>query len=259
MKTDAVHRPRNNRAAARGKGAAGRSLALLADRLAAAVAKLRFAPPVAHVYNPLVYARRPHHAYLRLYARRGVQSLLLGMNPGPWGMVQTGVPFGEVGVVREWLRICEPVDAWPAAHPKRPVLGFACARSEVSGARLWGWARARFHEPAAFFRRFFVANYCPLAFLSATGRNLTPDALPAEQVEDLLELCDRALREVVEVLRPRRVIGVGAFAARRAAVALGGAPPVGQVLHPSPASPAANRGWAAVFETQLAAMGIALE
>lgn len=256
-----AHPPvRRRRPSARPRASAGpgECLALLADRLAACVSKLRFSSPVTHVYNPLLYARRAHHAYLRRYARPGIKALLLGMNPGPWGMVQTGVPFGEVGIVRNWLRIRESADPWPGAHPGRPVLGFDCTRSEVSGARLWGWARARFLDPARFFRKFFVVNYCPLAFLAASGRNITPDKLPAKQAAELLELCDVALRETVTILRPERVIGVGAFAARRAAAALRDGIPIGQILHPSPASPAANRGWATVIEKQLAAMRIEL-
>ena len=31
--------------------------------------------------------------------------VFLGMNPGPFGMAQVGVPFGEVAAVRDWLRI----------------------------------------------------------------------------------------------------------------------------------------------------------
>jgi hypothetical protein len=151
--------------------------------LAREVADLRFGRPTACVYNPLVYARRPHEAYLETYARKGVGAMLVGMNPGPWGMAQTGVPFGEVGLVRDFLGIDERVDRPAVEHPKRPVEGFACTRSEVSGRRLWGWAREA---------------------LGDSG------------------------------------------------------PPVGTILHPSPASPAANRGWARQAERQLAALGVRL-
>src|SRR5688572_32536315 len=95
------------------------------------------------------------------------------MNPGPFGMAQTGVPFGDVAMVRDWLGIVAAVAKPRDEHPKRPVLGFECQRSEVSGARLWGWARARFGTPQRFFERFFVANYCPLAFMESSGANRT--------------------------------------------------------------------------------------
>jgi single-strand selective monofunctional uracil DNA glycosylase len=227
--------------------------------LAGRVQALHFGPPTACVYNPLVYARRPHEAYLDRYARQGVDTLLVGMNPGPWGMAQTGVPFGEVALVREFLGIDEPVDQPLAVHPKRPIEGFACRRSEVSGQRLWGWARERYRSPQRFSRSFFVTNYCPLVFMEASGRNRTPDKLPGREREPLFAVCDEALRRLVAWCGPKRVIGVGAFAAARAGAALGEeGPPIGTILHPSPASPAANRGWARQAERQFAQLGIAI-
>ncbi len=220
---------------------------------------LVFRPPTACTYNPLVYARRSHEAYLDRYARQGVDAILLGMNPGPWGMAQTGVPFGEVQLVREFLGIVEKVDQPARVHPKRPIEGFACMRSEVSGRRVWGWVKDRFGSPDAFSSRFLVANYCPLVFMEASGRNRTPDKLPAVEREPLFELCDEALRRLVTWCTPARVIGVGGFAAGRARAALGAdGPPIMSILHPSPASPAANRGWVAQVERQLLAQGIEL-
>lgn len=228
-----------------------------ARELSRELAGLRFSPPVAYVYDPLQYARGVHEAYLERYGTAPREVLLLGMNPGPWGMAQTGVPFGEVTTSRDWLGLEGPVGRPPREHPKRPVLGFACRRSEVSGARLWGWARERFGTPAAFFRRFVVLNYCPLLFLEAGGKNLTPDKLPAAERAPLLAACDRALRRLAEHYRPRLVVGIGAFAeesARRALVGLDLR--LGTVLHPSPASPMANRGWAPQAERQLKALGL---
>ncbi|MBX3245859.1 MAG: single-stranded DNA-binding protein [Myxococcales bacterium] len=228
--------------------------------LSDAVDRLRFAAPVTHVYNPLVYARAPHEAYLRRYGAGPKEALLLGMNPGPFGMAQTGVPFGEVEHVRDWLGVEARVDKPAGEHPKRPIEGFDCARSEVSGRRLWGWAKERFGTPERFFERFFVVNYCPLVFMEGpTGKNRVPEKLPAEEREPLFAACDEALRRVVETLRPRWVLGVGAFAAKRAEEVLAGADVrFGQILHPSPASPVANRGWAPQAEAQLAALGIAI-
>lgn len=214
--------------------------------------------PVTHVYNPLVYAWKAHCEYLRLYgAGASREVVLLGMNPGPWGMAQTGVPFGEVSLVRGWLGIEVAIDPPAGEHPKRPVLGFSCRRSEVSGRRLWGWARECFSKPEFFFQRFFVANYCPLMFLEASGRNRTPDRLPIAERKPLLRLCDRGLRRTVETLRPRWVVGIGRFAEQRARHALQGTDiAVGGVLHPSPASPAANRNWQRHFVEQLTKLGI---
>ncbi len=234
-------------------------LTTIADELASAVDDLGFGAPVAHVYNPLVYARAAHHAYLKLAGAAPGRVVLLGMNPGPWGMTQTGVPFGEVAYVREWLGIDVPVEAPAVQHPKRPILGFDCRRSEVSGRRVWGWAEQRFEGPAAFFKRFLIWNYCPLAFLLESGANLTPDRLPAREKAPLFQACDRALRQAVEALEPRLVVGIGAFAEERARRALADLNvPVGRMLHPSPASPAANRGWREQAERDLRALGVAL-
>ena len=220
---------------------------------------LSFGPPVTHVYNPLDYARAPVERYLEMAAAGRSQSLLLGMNPGPWGMAQTGVPFGTVSRVRDWLGIEAPVERPANEHPRRPVLGFGTERDEVSGLRVWGWAQARWGTPERFFERFFVANYCPLLFLEASGSNRTPDKLPADERAALFAPCDAALRELVAVISPVRVIGVGVFAEQRARAALADTGlPIGRILHPSPASPVANRGWAEQAEKQLAALGVPL-
>lgn len=218
---------------------------------------LQFAAPTTHVYNPLDYAWEPHRLYLERFGGASGRVVLLGMNPGPWGMAQTGVPFGEVELVRDWMGIEAPVNKPKGEHPKKRVEGFACTRSEVSGARLWGWARERFGTPEAFFERFFVVNYCPLLFLEESGKNRTPDKLPAHEASAVQERCDRALRDLVAALAPSRVIGVGVYAEKRAKEALAGnAFPIGRILHPSPASPVANRGWAPQAEKQLAALGV---
>ena len=227
--------------------------------LARAVDGLRFGPPVAHVYNPLNYAGPAHGQYLEKYCRQGTKVLLVGMNPGPWGMAQTGVPFGEISLVRDWLGIADGVSRPKAQHPKRPIQGFECRRSEVSGRRLWGWAKSRFGTPEAFFAKFFVWNYCPLAFLEESGRNLTPDKLPIKERRPLFEVCDRALEDMVAFIQPSHVLGVGKFGEARARAVVGAKLAVGSILHPSPANPAANRGWAEQIEKQLRSFGISLQ
>lgn len=234
---------------------AGRLIAA-ARELSAALAPMRFAPPVSHVYNPLDYARMPHEQYLSRFGNGRRRVVFVGMNPGPFGMVQTGVPFGEIDAVRNWMGIEAAVEKPATENPKRPIEGFACPRSEVSGRRLWGLFAQRFGTADAFFAGHFVANYCPLAFFDH-GRNLTPDKLPASETAPLEAACDAHLRTLVEVLEPEWVIGVGGFAEARAAEALAGMDlRIGRVLHPSPASPAANRGWAEAATKQLQALGV---
>ena len=232
----------------------------IVDDLSDRVSGLSFGEPVSHVYRPLEYARQPHVRYLERYGEPPKEALLLGMNPGPWGMAQTGVPFGEVELVRGWLGIEGEVGRPEEEHPKRPIEGFDCSRREVSGRRLWGWARERFGAPERFFERFFVWNYCPLVFMEESGRNRTPDKLPKAEREPLFAHCDEALERAVAHLEPRWVVGVGKFAEGRAARVVGGREgvEVGSILHPSPASPRANRGWAEQAERQLRALGVAL-
>lgn len=234
-------------------------LGIIADRFVSRLASLSFAPPVTHVYNPLSYARAGYDRYVERFGQGRREVLLIGMNPGPWGMAQTGVPFGEVAFVRDWMGICEEIDRPTNEHPKRPIDGFNCERSEVSGRRLWGWAAETFGSPESFFGRFFVANYCPLMFMEASGKNRTPDRLPNAEKTPLMNTCDDALRQTVDHFRPEIVVGIGAFAHRRAEVALSGLDVrIARVLHPSPASPAANRGWSERVTQQLTELGVKL-
>jgi single-strand selective monofunctional uracil DNA glycosylase len=229
----------------------------VARELAREAEEIRFGPPVTHVYNPLRYAWNAHEQYLRRYGPGPKEVVLVGMNPGPWGMAQAGVPFGEVELVRSWLGIEVPVERPLDEHPKRPVEGFACHRREVSGQRLWGWASRRFGAPDQFFERFFVGNYCPLLFLESSGRNRTPDRLAAGERSALAAVCDRALRQSVEALAPRFVVGVGKFAEDRCRRALEGmGMTIGRILHPSPANPAANRDWEGRAVRELKELGI---
>ena len=228
-----------------------------AQNLRAAVSQLGFAPPVTHIYNPLDYAWTAHETYLRRYANGSKRVIFLGMNPGPFGMVQTGIPFGQIAAVRDWLRIEAAIDYPPNQHPKRLVTGFACQRSEISGQRLWGLFAERFGSADKFFEEHIAINYCPLAFVESSGRNRTPDKLPASERSALFAACDQHLRDVVRILQPQWLVAVGDFAFKRAEQILaGGQIRLGRILHPSPASPAANRDWARLATIQLRELGI---
>jgi len=179
---------------------------------------------------------------------------MVGMNPGPFGMAQTGVPFGDVTMARDFVGIEGPVGKPPREHPRRPIAGFECHRSEVSGTRFWGWARDRFGTAERFFEHVYVANWCPLVFMAESGRNVPPDKLPAGERAPLFRVCNDAFARTAEVLSPSLVVAIGGFAEQRAREALGDGVRIGRILHPSPASPAANN-WTAVVDQQLAALG----
>lgn len=231
----------------------------IVDDLTEELRVLRFGPPVTHVYNPLDYARGSYEQYVKRYAPGVKDIILLGMNPGPWGMAQTGIPFGEISAVKEWLGIEAPVGKPANMHPRRPVDGFACKRHEVSGQRFWAWARETFGTTERFFFRFFVANYCPLIFIEESGRNRTPNKLPASERKPLIEACDRALRKTIDRMAPHYVLGVGHFAEERARASLSDLNvTIGRITHPSPANPRANQGWEALVGKELSALGIRL-
>lgn len=236
-----------------------RELIAAARELAARVDRLKFQSPVTHVYNPLDYAWAAHELYLRKYGAGQKRVIFLGMNPGPFGMTQTGIPFGEIAAVRDWLKISARINQPAGEHSRRLILGFDCPRSEVSGRRLWGLFAERFGAPENFFAEHFVANYCPLAFCEKSGCNRTPDKLPPAEKKPLLKICDAHLRRLLEILQPEWLIGVGDFAAKRGQAVCGQMETpirVGQILHPSPASPAANRGWAQKAAEQLIQSGV---
>ena len=222
---------------------------------------LAFSPPVACVYNPLHYAWAANEHYLKTYATSPCRVFLLGMNPGPWGMAQTGVPFGEINAVRSYLQIEANIEKPENEHPKRPIEGFACTRSEVSGKRLWGLFAERYPNPKDFFLGHFVANFCPLVFMDSNARNITPDKIPSFESKPLDSICDRHLQQSLILLQPEFAVGVGAYAQaclkrvcdshrqlRHISVC--------KILHPSPASPAANRDWPGQATKQLQDAGI---
>lgn len=219
---------------------------------------MRFSPPVSFVYNPLEYAARPHEAYLERYGNGKKKVVFLGMNPGPFGMTQTGVPFGEITAVRDWLGIQSPVGKPAKEHPKRPVVGFDCPQSEVSGRRLWGLFAQRFGTAERFLADHFVANYCPLVFMSETGANLTPDKIRPAEMEPVFAACNAHLHALLKALQPEWLIGVGGFAEGRALLQAEAFPKmkIARVLHPSPASPAANKDWAGNVTRTLEGLGV---
>jgi len=234
------------------------------DDLADAVDALSFSNPVACVYNPLRYAKNAMIQYLERYDSAYKEAVFLGMNPGPWGMVQTGIPFGDVPMVRDWIGIDVPTAVPEIQHPKRPIEGFQCRRREVSGKRFWGLMQAIYGTPEVFFSNNIVLNYCPLAFMEAGGKNITPDKLPIQERNALLTVCDNALVELLSYYQPKYLIGIGNFALKRLELIctdnleISRKVEICKIPHPSPASPAANQDWAGQTRNKLCEIGITL-
>lgn len=241
--------------------ASSRLLTDAARELVRVLKPLRFSELVSHVYLPTEYAWDRHREYLEKFGSGRKKNLFLGMNPGPWGMTQTGVPFGEIPAVRDWMGISGPVDKPENEHPKRPIEGFDCARSEVSGRRLWGLFAEKFPDAQDFFQDHFVTNYCPLVWMGETGKNITPDKLPKAEMLPVEKACRKHLATVIDTLQPEWLIGVGAYAEKKLIETTAEYFPdrkfkTGKILHPSPASPMANRGWEPQAEKQLLDLGV---
>ena len=231
------------------------------DKLSSKLDDMKFSAPVSIVYNPLQYAADGVEKYL-CYSEGKKKIIFLGMNPGPWGMAQTGVPFGEVNAVKNFLKLDDiRVNSPENEHELYKVRGLECPRSEVSGKRLWGLFEKKFGTAENFFCEHFVLNYCPLLFLESSGenkvRNLTPDKLKKSEREFLFAACDEFLRKIIEVLKPEFVVGVGSFAEERARLALDGLEiKISKILHPSPASPQSNKDWDKKVTIQLIESGV---
>jgi single-strand selective monofunctional uracil DNA glycosylase len=213
----------------------------MAERLKARVKRLRFKAPVKYVYNPLEYAWPVARAYYERYGQAPKEALFVGINPGPFGMGQTGVPFGEIAAVRDYLQLTGDVVAPRKTHSKRPVQGFECPRSEISGQRLWGAFMKKFTTAEEFFSKAFVINYCPLMFLDEKAVNVTPDKIKKEERQKMEKVCDKALAETIAVLQPKYVVGIGQYAQKRITLVTGEEAIL--MPHPSPANPKANKSW----------------
>ncbi len=196
------------------------------------------------VYNPLIYAWEPHKAFIELGGGKGAKTLLLGMNPGPHGMGQMGIPFSATTVVRDLLNIRDLEVKQPRdLHPKRPVTGLNWHKEEVSGTRLWNLLEEQYGDCEKIFSNVFVVNHCPLMlFNGERATNITPDKISGEYAKELIQRCDQHLKEVVKIMGIGKVIGIGKYAEKRAIEALKGMNvEIVSCWHPSPASPLANR------------------
>lgn len=223
------------------------------------ISVLKFSEPVIEVYNPLDYAWNGFESYFKKFFNPNVKNIFLGMNPGPYGMAQTGVPFGEVNFVKNWLglkdiRINKPAND----HEYYPIQGLNCNRSEVSGKRLWGLFKEKFVTPEKFFSENFVLNYCPLLFIAEgarIGRNLTPDKLKSKEREILFAMCNESLKKIIELINPEYLIGIGNFATLRLEEVNVNSKIV-KILHPSPASPLSAVNWDLKAANQLISAGV---
>jgi len=220
------------------------ALTAIAHNLSQQLNPLKFTGAVHTIYNPLAYAWQQHQTFLERFDPGDRPVMFLGMNPGPFGMAQTGVPFSDPSIAQQLFGIDCDFTAPTVQHPKRPIMGKLSTRKEGSGGRLWRWVVDYFGDIDNFTNQVLIWNYCPLCFLNQNGANLTPDKLIKKDQEKLYKKCDLALRAVAENKKVRTVVALGRFAEERSKIALNGTDTqIIYLLHPSPANPRANREW----------------
>ncbi|XP_050590337.1 single-strand selective monofunctional uracil DNA glycosylase [Bombus affinis] len=226
--------------------------------LAAELRKITFRLPVEYVYSPLEYAFNIHTMYVQKYCNTVKKILFLGMNPGPWGMSQTGVPFGEISMVRDWLKICGHVGKPAKEQPNRKVTGFQCTRSEISGKRLWGLFQELCKSPEKFFEHAYIHNYCPIALMNKKGCNITPAEIKGPEIQILHSACDKALADAIKILKVEIIIGIGGYAEKRAQLVVQSSKLPVKVLclpHPSPRA-VNNKNWSEKATQKLSEFGL---
>ncbi|KAH8271369.1 hypothetical protein KR018_007666 [Drosophila ironensis] len=210
-----------------------------------ALEELEPASNIACIYNPLVYASRLHGDYLRRYLSGPKKLVLVGMNPGPNGMGQTGIPFGNVRTVKVMMQLSGTVDKPAVEHPKRPVVGLDCHIEEPSGVRLWELFLRLSGNMDTFSQQCFVHNFCPLAFFDEAGRNLTPSELKGTYKTRIRDLCLEALEQQLALLKPTIVVAVGEYVhsvLKRSDYCKSDSISVLRLAHPSPRS-VNNTNW----------------
>ena len=262
---------------------------ILADDLHA----LRRPAGVSHVYNPLRYMWPAHERFLSRHyvtdrasapdgrldfyepagATRPRRYLILGMNPGPHGMVQTGLPFGDVVNAAAMLgyrtgdQVPAPDLAGVELHPSRPVIGLSATRREASGERLWGGLAAIFGGLEQTLAACFAANYCPLAYFAddAQGTNVTPEDFGKKTIKgepnprhdpgyaaELDKVCLPYLVRVARAMRVEVILAVGRYAEAKANIIAAlqpddsrpARPKVVYLTHPSPLATRSAGEWA---------------
>jgi Uracil DNA glycosylase superfamily. len=195
--------------------------------------------------NVFSYAIDPFLEYLEKAERGSVRTLYLGMNPGPYGMYRTGIPFCDFVTKREFLKITASVDETfidvDAVRGEKPDE----KRREVSGMRLWGLFESVYHSPERFFSSSLVLSYSPLIFFRSEGRraNIALSDVKSLDRKRIEKVSDEFLKRYIKELKCDTLVGIGDYA-HRALVRCSDGERLLKIAHPSPANPAANGDWA---------------
>ncbi|MBI2078061.1 MAG: DUF4918 family protein [Euryarchaeota archaeon] len=146
---------------------AARAQATAAERLRRSL----HLPGGHRVVNVHAYGWDAYEAFVRkFYADGRPRVVALSMNPGPFGAVQTGIPFCDAAMARAFLPAFDDLVARKPAWLRRE-------RTEVSALKIVEWSKGRFGGIEGLYAEVLLAMTCPLGILK--GPNLVNVPLPA--------------------------------------------------------------------------------
>ena len=150
-----------------------------------------------------------------------------------------GHSFWAISAVKNYIGIAPHITQPAVLHPHRIITGMDTSREEPSGHLLWSTIASLFPRSADFFSRCFVLNYCPLAFFSATGKNITPDALIKQERLAIEQCCTDHLIAYIRAMNIQKILAIGRYAYEKSQNVLQLCPAISQnaiiyIPHPSP-------------------------
>ncbi|XP_073819638.1 uncharacterized protein isoform X2 [Musca autumnalis] len=168
-----------------------------------------------HTYNPVVHAAEIHCNYLQKYLDSPKRILFVGMNPGRYGALQTGIPFGNITTVKIGMGLKGRITPTPGQRGKIRIRGLEAPEVEhdSSSTRFWRLISELFDGAENYldllFEKCFVHNFCPLVFIDSDGLNVS---LPyIEPNPRLFAECRKTLGKQITLLKPDLIICIGKF------------------------------------------------
>jgi len=133
------------------------------------------------VWNPGLYGEPWHSRFRRCYPPAARPLVLFGLNPGPYGMAQTGIPFTDIrrlvsalpALVAELRNAGKRLEVPGLAPVSLPP--YLSRTFEASSVRVYRFLERSWGDAERGWREVVAANPCPLLFIDTeTGKNRTP-------------------------------------------------------------------------------------
>jgi len=164
------------------------------------------------VWNPALYALDIYQEYLTKFPPEPGAILALGLNPGPYGMAQTGIPFTDCRTASGALGMEMTI---PGKAPDDLISRLKKANGkwrgtyERSSLGMYRFLILAWGDIKTAYRNWFVGNPCPLLFLDPERWNVTPADPRLRRMKEVGELRQRAVIGFSEILNPRGIVCFG--------------------------------------------------